>query len=247
VLININHSQTLGAVGGTFTITAGTINNTSGSSITTLNYPLAWNGSFTFTGTNDLNLGAGAITLGASIIATITANTLTAGGTISGSTFNITKAGNGTLSFGSNNVTISSLTISTGTLVSTTGILDLKGIFSNNATFNHNNGTLAFTGTIAQTIGGTVVSQVFNNLVVNKSLALTITGSTTSITVNDYSNTLGSFTPPATFNINGNTLLTAGTVTAGTTINAAGNWTNNGGTFTAGTSTFNFNGTAHVI
>ncbi len=195
-ILNINHIQALGAVGGTFTITAGTINNTSGSSITTLNYPMAWNGSFTFTGSNDLNLGTGAITLGASVIATITANNLTAGGTISGSTFSITKAGNGTLSFGSNDVTISSLTLSAGTLVSTSGNLNLKGNFTNSAAFTHNSGTLSFTGTVAQTIGGTVVSQVFhNNLVVNKSLALTITGSTTTITVNDFTNTLGSFTP----------------------------------------------------
>ncbi|MDP3469427.1 MAG: cadherin domain-containing protein [Daejeonella sp.] len=246
-ILNINHSQALGTVDGTFTITAGTINNTSGSSINTLYYPMAWNGSFTFTGANDLNLGTGAVTLGASIVATIAANNLTVGGIVSGSTFSLTKAGNGTLSFGSNDVTISSLTISAGTLLSTSGNLNLKGNFSNSASFSHNSGTLSFTGTVAQTIGGTVVSQVFHDLVVNKSLALTITGSTTSITVNDYTNTLGSFTPPAIFNINGNTLLTAGILTAGTTINATGNWTNNGGTFTPGAGTVNFNGTAQAI
>jgi fibronectin-binding autotransporter adhesin len=246
-VLNINHTQALGAVDGTFTITAGTINNTSGASITTLNYPMAWNGSFTFTGTDDLNLGTGSVNMNASIIATISANTLSVGGIITGGAFNFTKAGAGTLAFGNNDVSVTDLSITAGTLVSTSGTLSLTDDYVNNGVFTPNNGTIAFTGNTAQTIGGTVLNHVFHNFLVNKPLALTMTGGATSLTVNDYTNTLGSFTPPATFNINGNTLLTAGVFTAGTTINAAGNWTNNGGTFTAGAGTVNFNGIAQAI
>src|SRR2546430_9295557 len=54
-----------------------------------------WNGSFTFAGSNNLGLGNGAITLAATPVVTVTANTLTAGGNIGGA-LRITKNGNGT-------------------------------------------------------------------------------------------------------------------------------------------------------
>ena len=58
--LNINHATALGT--GTFTISGGTIDNTSGGSITeSNNNAQAWNGDFTFTGSNALNLGTGAV------------------------------------------------------------------------------------------------------------------------------------------------------------------------------------------
>ena len=46
-----------------FTISGGTIGNTSGAAITlSTNNAENWNGDFTFAGGNDLNLGAGAVT-----------------------------------------------------------------------------------------------------------------------------------------------------------------------------------------
>src|SRR5205085_2667934 len=95
--LNINNAQALGTVAGTFTISGGTIDNTSGGSITTLNYPQAWNGDFTFAGTKALNLGTGAVAMSASRQVTVSASTLTVGGVISGSGFSLTKAGAGTL------------------------------------------------------------------------------------------------------------------------------------------------------
>ena len=60
--LDINNATALGT--GTFTISAGTtIDNTSGGTITeTNNNAQSWNGDFTFTGTNALNLGTGAVT-----------------------------------------------------------------------------------------------------------------------------------------------------------------------------------------
>ena len=91
-----------GAIGtGTLTIDAGTsIDNTSGSPVTlSNNNTQAWNGDFTFIGSNPLNLGTGTVTLGASRNLTIEASTLTVGGVIGdgGHAYGITQAGAGTL------------------------------------------------------------------------------------------------------------------------------------------------------
>jgi hypothetical protein len=85
------------------------------------------------------------------------------GGTISASSYNLTKAGSaGTLSFGSQAVSLNGLTISAGTLTSTSGTLSLAGDFSNSGTFTHNSGTVTLNG-VTQAIGGSAVT-AFNNL-----------------------------------------------------------------------------------
>ena len=81
---------------GRLTLNGGTI-DTNGADITlTTNNTQTWNGSFTFAGTNNLNLGTGAVTLAFSPIVTVNAGKLTVGGNISGN-HDLTKAGNGTL------------------------------------------------------------------------------------------------------------------------------------------------------
>ena len=62
--LNLKQASALGDVSGTVTIFGGTLDNTKGSALTTLDYPQAWNGDFTFAGSSDLNLGAGGVTLG---------------------------------------------------------------------------------------------------------------------------------------------------------------------------------------
>ena len=96
--LDINNATALGT--GTFTINAGTtIDNTSGGAITeTNNNAQSWNGDFTFTGSNALNLGTGAVTLSANRQVTVSASTLTEGGIVSGA-FSLTKAGAGTMTF----------------------------------------------------------------------------------------------------------------------------------------------------
>jgi hypothetical protein len=82
-------------------------------------------------------------------------------------------------------------------------------------------------------------------VVVDKSSqTLSVGGSTTSLTVNHFTETSGNFTPPATMTMSGNALLTSGTYTAGATTNLAGNLTNNGATFTAGSGTVTFYGSS---
>ncbi len=116
--LNINNATALGT--GTFTIANGTIiDNTSGGTITmTADNPMTWNGNFTFTGSNALNMDAGAVAMGAATrTVTVSASTLTVGGTISG-TSGLTKAGAGTMTLGSVSAAnwTGSFTVSAGTL-----------------------------------------------------------------------------------------------------------------------------------
>ena len=177
--LNINNSQALGTIAGTFTIgstgNAVTLNNTSGSAIPTLDYPIAWNGDFTFTGTNDLNLGTGTVTLNASRQASVSSGTLTLGGTVSGSSYGLTKAGAGELSLDANMATLHDLTISNGTFTSTSGILNLSGTIENSGTFNHNNGTVNLNGSSAQTISGLT----YYNIAASNAAGVSLAGNTT--------------------------------------------------------------------
>ncbi len=79
----INNNNALGAVGGTLTISAGTIDSTVSGISNAIANPIAINGNFTFGGSNDLNLGLGAVA-GSFASRTITLNgtgrTLTLGG-----------------------------------------------------------------------------------------------------------------------------------------------------------------------
>src|SRR5207249_7023697 len=96
--LNIGNASALGDASNTFVITGGTIDNSSGSALTISNYAQTWTGNFTFTGTNNLNLGTGNVTLNANPTITTTAGTLTVDGAIAdGSGTSLTKAGAGTL------------------------------------------------------------------------------------------------------------------------------------------------------
>ena len=105
--LNINNPQALGTIAGVFTVggvgNTVTIDNTSGSAITTLNYPMAWKDDFTFSGTNSLNLGTGNVTLEETRQVTVSANTLTVGGVISGLGLGLTKLGSGILTLNGTN------------------------------------------------------------------------------------------------------------------------------------------------
>ena len=113
--LNINHASALGT--GTFTISGGTIGNTSGTAITlSTNNAQNWNSDFTFAGTNDLNLGAGAVTMSSSRTVTVSSNVLTVGGAISGAGDSLTKAGTGMLTLAGSDTYSGPTTISAGTL-----------------------------------------------------------------------------------------------------------------------------------
>src|SRR5207237_9695773 len=102
--LHINSATALGT--GIFSISGGTIDNTTAGAITlTNNNPITLGANFVFGGTRNLNLGAGAVTMAGSRTITLngTGSTLTFGGTIAGYTADRTLTVNGagnTLSLG---------------------------------------------------------------------------------------------------------------------------------------------------
>jgi len=115
--LNVENVAALGDASGTFTIGGGTLDNTSGSSLTLNNHPQAWNSDFTFAGSSDLNLGAGTVTLGATRTVTVAANTLAVDGEMSGAGFGLIKAGAGVLALGGNNTFTGGVTINNGEII----------------------------------------------------------------------------------------------------------------------------------
>ena len=176
--VNINNATALGT--GTFTISSGTtLNNTSGGLITlSNNNAQTWSGSFTFTGTNALNLGTGAVTLGANCTATVTASTLTIGGAIGdgGSGFLLTKVGGGTLTLPGNNTFSGGMTLTAGTLDVNSATAVGSGTFTING------------GTIDNTSGAAIT--LSNNNVLTWGASFTFTG-TNSLNLGTGTLTLG--------------------------------------------------------
>ncbi|MCU0748288.1 MAG: autotransporter-associated beta strand repeat-containing protein [Akkermansiaceae bacterium] len=96
--LNVNHASALGT--GTLAINGGTLDNTSGSAIvSSTNNAQTWNGDVTFTGSNDLDLGTGAVTsTGAGTRSvTVSAGTLTVGELKTATGQGLVKQGAGTL------------------------------------------------------------------------------------------------------------------------------------------------------
>ena len=119
--IILANAAALGATASTFTISGGTTLDSSIANLVIANKnPITMNGDFTFTGTQNLNLGTGATSLGTTAgnrTVTVTANTLTLAGNIAdGVATNLTKAGAGTMNLSGTNTYSGGTTINAGTL-----------------------------------------------------------------------------------------------------------------------------------
>ena len=142
-------------------------------------------------------------------------------------------------------------TLTAGTFTAPSGVLTLSGALTDNGgTFTHNSGTTTFTGN-SSAINGTDAAETFYAMIVNKTAGQTLStgGSVVTITVdNNFTETQGDFTAPATMTITGTSTLTAGTFTAPSgTLNLNSTFTDNGGTFTNNSGTTNFTGSSSAI
>ena len=158
-------------------------------------------------------MGTGAVTMSASRQITVNANTLTVGGIINQSTYDLTKAGAGILSFGSQAVTLNNLAISAGTLTSTSGTLTLSGNFSNNSTFSPAGGNVSFNGSSVQSVSG-IGSTTFYNLSISNTSGTGVqlnTNATTSNVLTINSGSLFTITPAVLMNVAGTITNSAGT------------------------------------
>ena len=98
--LKLQNATALGDAAGALTITGGNLDSGTANLVISTNNAQNWNGDFGFTGTQNLNLGTGTVTMSAARTVTVAANTLTVGGVIGGTGLNaldITKAGDGTL------------------------------------------------------------------------------------------------------------------------------------------------------
>lgn len=245
--LNINSATAIGAASSILVINGGTIDNTSGSTKTLSNNNAQhWDGDFTFSGTGALNLGTGAVTLGANRTLTVNgANALTVGGVIDdgASTFSLTKTGTGTLTLTGNNTYGGTTTVNGGTLglnfSGTTNLANIINFSGNNSGLALGGGTLLLTGNTSK-----VNSQTFNGTTVNSgasTITLTQNGAT-SLTI-----ALGNITRVAGGTLNfstvtNNTTVMATTGTSNSTGGIIGPWASVGTTTSLNYAAVNSNG-----
>jgi len=134
------------------------------------------------------------------------------------------------------------------------GTIAVSGNWTNNGgTLTTNNqGTVTFNGGMGKAINGTSASQTFYNVVIAKNAGVTLSASgLTSLTVNNFTESSGDFTAPATvgtgtLNVNVDILINSGTFTSTGTINLIGNLTNNS-TYNGTSQSLNFTGAINAI
>lgn len=195
------------------TINGGALDSTVAGLVNANNNAQNWNGDFAFVGTQDLDLGTGAVTPNASRRVTVSAGNLTVGGPIGGGAVSLTKAGSGTLTLGGANTYSGATTVSGGTLTVNGSLAAASSVTVSNGA------TLGGTGTL----GGAVTN--YGNLSPGASSmgTLTVGG---ALTLNSGST--------STFEVDGaapasDRIVLGGAVTYGGTLNIVAS-----GTFTEG-------------
>ncbi len=231
--LNINQANALGA--GPLTINAGTLNSTVGSTNANSN-ALNWNSDFTFTGSKELGLGAGLVTLSSNRTVTVSASTLTVGGTITGfvnsaslNAFDITKAGSGALALtgpitalrpGQTN-TVTTGTLNLGGAISGSGLNAFDVVKAGAGTANYSAPITLYANQTNSVVAGTanytgVIGDGGNNF------GLTFTGGgTVALTTN---NTFGggvTVLPNTTVTLSGSNSYSGVTLVRGASLNIA--------------------------
>ena len=170
--------QRCGVGTGNLIINGGTLDNTSSGAIVNVNNNAqTWNSSFTFTGSNSLNLGTGAVSLGSiTPTITVTANTLTVGG-LSG-TGGLTTAGARTFALAGASTYTGQTSVTSGTL-SLLGSLGATGPGAGNIEVT-GGGNLIIAGNVTQA-GGDIFSAGSANAGVSTTGTVTVNSGTVTL------------------------------------------------------------------
>lgn len=205
------NNQTYTDQGGSETDGDVTINKSGGT--VTLASGADWNAT-----NQDLTITAG--TLDASTFNITTTNFTVNGGTFTGGSGTVTTSGpfnmsSGTFTGGAGNVLIgTTYTLSGGTFTAPSGNLQIPNNFTHTAggTFNHNNGTVTFTGFFTTTDVST--SETFYNLILNHSSGYihTIASGDTLVVLNTFTQSQGGFNT-GTIEARGNVVINAAQAT----------------------------------
>jgi autotransporter-associated beta strand protein len=204
---------------GALTINGGTLDSSVANLVNAGNNAQNWNASFGFAGTQNLNLGTGAVTLGASPTVTVTSGTLTVGGGIGGASYSITKAGPGTLVLNGSSTYGGGTTISAGTLQvgNSYALGGTTGSLTDNSTLNLNGnsvtiGAFSGSGIVTSTAAGAITFTVgassnttFSGVIQN--------GSATSVALTDQGS--GTLTLTGSNTYTGGTTISNGTLQLG--------------------------------
>jgi autotransporter-associated beta strand protein len=163
---------------GTFTVNGGVVDASPAATITNA---VTLGADLTFTGTANLTQGTGAIELGADRVITVNGSTLTLGGVIGGSSAGFTKSGAGTLRVTAANTYSGATNLDAGTLVLASSFFALGGSGSTAGLFTVNGGVLD-TGSGGTTITNAVTLAADLNFTGTGNLtqntgAITLTGS----------------------------------------------------------------------
>lgn len=226
ILGNVNALGT-----GTLTFAGGNLDTTVVNFVNPKNNAQAWNADLNFVGTNNLDLGNGAVTMNADRVVTVNANTVSVGGI--GGVFSLTKAGAGSL------VVTGASTYTGGTTINdNSGTLNISGAGNlgggtyAGAIAIGTGATLRFSSNVAastQTLSGPITG--LGNLthapsVNNASLALSSTGNTysgvTAISGGRITSSPSGISPNTSFTITG-----SGTSGGQLLVNATGTLANN--------------------
>lgn len=198
--LNLNATAALGASASALTIAGpSTLDNSSDAVVTMNNNPQLWNADFSFLGSQGLNLGSGAVTMGASREVTVNASTLTVGGVISGSGFQMTKKGAGTLALNGANTFNGGTTIAEGTV----NVGAPNGLGTGPVTMGQGSALNLLATTAGDITYGGLSTTLSGTGTVNVAL---LTGTSTRILNGDYSSFVG------TFNVGVNAVDAAGKV-----------------------------------
>ena len=203
--LNVNSTTALGGAAGAITLNGGTIDNTSGSAKTLANnQAITLGGNLAFGGSNDLNLGTGAIANGGNRTLTLngTGKTLTLGGIMTN-----TQAGNQTTTINGagNSLVLGGYALSNGAanyanIINGSGNVSITGPITDGGTATACGLTYSGTGTL--TLGG---SNSYNGATIIMSGNVTL-GSATGLGASSTPATDYTSLRAATLDLNGQTI-----------------------------------------